>query len=70
MLLLSGGGTEAFVLMPTTFDVSPLSSHIRLRNPGTIPYKREVKLTFTESPSCGSGEIPNPQRYSYHPLEL
>jgi hypothetical protein len=22
MLLLSGGGTEAFVLMPTTFDVS------------------------------------------------
>jgi hypothetical protein len=28
MLLLSGGGTEAFVLMPTTFDVSPSSSHI------------------------------------------
>ena len=47
MLLLSGGGTEAFVLMPATFDVSPITCL-----PG-------AEADLEESPSCRSREIPN-----------
>jgi hypothetical protein len=64
MLLLSGGGTEAFVLMPVTFDVS-LSFH-----PHIHPANLESRADMVESPSCGTGEISNSERYSYYPLEL
>jgi len=59
MLLLSGGGTEAFVLMPTTFDVSPSPSHMHLYKQGTIFYKWKIKADMVESPSCGTGEVPD-----------
>jgi len=59
MLLLSGGGTEAFVLMPVTYDVSLLKS---LRDADTAD--------IVESLSGGSGEIPNSKRYSYYSVKL
>jgi len=64
MLLLSGGGTEAFVLMPVTFDVSlsfPLKS---------VWAGGGIEANVVESPSCGAGEISDSKRYSHYPLEL
>jgi hypothetical protein len=63
MLLLSGGGTEAFVLMPVTFDVS---SYLPLPYPS---WEIEI-LTDIESTSGRPGEVQYTQRNSYHPFEL